>query len=187
MTRHLRLGLVALAVGALLAPSAAYADTMRHGDPQHDVAKRYLDHAVRAPDNANADILRTVATHGKKSVTVKVKLAAVGRYWDVRARIVTPKTYFVADLSWGDFMYVHVTRHYVHDVSCDAATYDVNGKQDVITLTVPRSCLGNPKWVKVGTDMTSGIHAANRYVYYDLGLATGYQNAFPVGRKLHAG
>jgi len=127
----------------------AHADVLRHRDHRHDLI--WFDgqqHSAR-PRATNPDITRVTIRHGAHQVSVRVAAREVTRRTDLAVvRIVTPEgRYWVSVFLDED--YVMVMQH-DQEVTCPRATASRFVRRDLVTITVPRRCLDNPRWVKVG-------------------------------------
>lgn len=163
-TPRLRSLLVAaVATSALVAGSAgaAGAGTWSHTDATGDVLAvdpvQNDATTTPAPDRATGDIRKVVIKHTARKVVVRVGMRAwlTGRGWAVVGHIVTPRTrYEVRGIRPSDkgrkfVVLVHKPGPREKSLRCRGLAATENAAGGVLTFTVPRSCLGAPKWVRV--------------------------------------
>ena len=130
-------------------------------DPTGDVwAIGDGEHAewVSAGDVPTADVVRAVVRHGRHKVKVKMTFTNLRR--------VEPQHYSAALFSRRQYGAVFVSagpgrwkgRHELVDgnfanVKCPRLSHSIDYANEQITMSVPRSCIGRPNWVRV--DMTN--------------------------------
>ncbi len=166
MTSRLALRLLALVPLALLTPAAAHAEKVVTTDPTADVV--YLgpteqgqgdtDNLVPAPDNTTADVTRTVVDHTESRVKVRIDLRELGRaevYFAV-LQVRTPAGTFEVetDQHLARRPKVEMTRR-SRAVECRRLRAVTDRTDARVTITVPTSCLGDPRWVQVGAGVAS--------------------------------
>jgi hypothetical protein len=109
-----------------------------------------------APSSANGDILRTRIVHNQHAVLVRVNFRALNRRGDFRSdqlRILTNdslrrEVHLVAGPGfWRGTAWM--ARPNGREVRCDI-THSIDYANNVVRIRIPRSCLGNPRWVRVG-------------------------------------
>ncbi len=156
--------LVAAAAGTALAvtPFAAHADTYSHADAAGDVQVKGFDDDPSAfvtdPSRVLGDVVGSRVSHFPRTVkaTVRVReLTRTGRGALTWYAVRTPDR-----LRW---VLVDTTRgRWAGRVAMNTADFrfvpcSIDHKVDYVNNTVqvviPRSCLGNPKWVRVGLGM----------------------------------
>lgn len=166
MTARLGIRLLALALPvALLAPASAHAEKVESTDPAADVVSLApteqgeddLANLVPAPDNLTADVLRTVVDHAESRLRVRIDLRELGRssIYFAALEVRTPAgTFEVETDRLGRRPKVAMTRR-SRAVECPRlrAVSDRDAARTVITI--PTSCLGAPRWVKVGVGVAS--------------------------------
>ncbi|MCY4727888.1 hypothetical protein NYO98_16500 [Nocardioides sp. STR2] len=156
-----RLGprLVALVVPlALLAPTGAHAEKVVTHDPAGDagvvgfVAEEDAE-LPPTPDPSPADIVRTVAAHGDRRLSITVhftELAGV-REHSIQVLIRTPSGAYRVEVEKdeGRRARTTITRRR-EPVGCPAlrARYDTGA--DTAAVSVPTACLSSPRWVRLG-------------------------------------
>lgn len=159
--------------------SPAYAETHRATDSQGDVvAVNELDYTPigPAPENADADITKSVVKHGRLRILVKVKLrdlTAVGgdgeRQISVQLRA-----------GWRQFSVVATKLPHGQTLlgtggngafaDCRGVRQKFSAAEDRITVSVPRICLKNPRWIKAQVEVSS---TNGSIIYRDEALRAG--------------
>ena len=166
---HVLRGTVAsLTAAALLLPATAHADKAVHRDAVGDVVSvDESEEITPAPDQKRGDVTRTVANHRAQRVTFKVKMRELPRrasMHGVSTRIVTKQRSYSLDIlrvpGLGKDPVLSTRRGKV--IECDGLTDTRNDKRRTVSFSVPRSCLGNPRWVRLGSrvfHMSNGTKA----------------------------
>ena len=105
-----------------------------------------------------ADVMRAVIKHGPDALRLRMRFAdldKVGRQ-AYRVDILTSKArydgYFAAVVAGPDS---RQGRHFLEldsSVRCPGFTHEIDYVTDVVTMRIPRRCLGRPRWVKVHLD-----------------------------------
>ncbi len=157
---HARSSLTLAAVSALCAafiavPAVpAQGETVKDSDSVGDMSDLTDEDAiVPVPDRTLSDVRATKLTYGAKRVAVRVSyvdLQKVGEalgifvdmYTDEKSRALD-LTAFPADWSGGTQLY----NFKLHKVSCDGIQHEIDYADDIMKVSVPRRCLGNPRWV----------------------------------------
>ncbi|MDP3891451.1 hypothetical protein [Nocardioides sp.] len=165
----LRGAAVSLALVALLAPTAAHAGKSVHRDAVGDVVAMTFDfesgseEVTPAPQQTRGDITRSVVQHRAKRVTFKVSMRALPRKFAMSGlftRVKTDKRSYSVDVvrmpGFGKDAILSTRRGKV--VECDGLTHERNDKKRFIAFSVPRECLGNPRWVRLGAGV---FHMSN--------------------------
>ncbi len=142
-------GLAAVLTSAAVAAPAS-AETFSKSDPAGDVES--FDGQEQA-GVTNGDIRRVRFEHARRNVTVRASfrdLARPGEAIQQYVRIDTPAASFqfvvFADQAnrGGELAVVN------GGPACPRADFRLDYGRDVFTLSVPRGCLDNPQWVRVG-------------------------------------
>jgi len=177
-----RSAIVATAAAAVvLMPTAAHADKYVHTDASGDVVSfdPESEATTVVPDRAEGDVVRSVVRHRAHKIVLTLayrELTAgpqVMHYYGIRTS--TMKRY-VALRTSASHPGGRVALFDSHDkkVRCK-----VGGKVDytanTATVSVPRSCLGNPRWVKVAMAQATFGTATSPF-YVDDSRATGNFN-----------
>ena len=189
---------VAVAAAVALVPAAAYADTKSHVDPAGDVRSVAYDPNTGADASTEAaepaarlgDITKVKVTHGAS--TIKFTL----RFRDL-SKAGFAALYEFAIVSPNGVRYANVVAAPGHWKGKAYLTKKPNGKKvrcsidhhidygdNVVVATVPRSCLGRPKVVKVGVEAFIGYGAK---IYYDQAYRTGggYHDLLTPSPRIH--
>lgn len=170
--RLVRPALAVLLGAALVAqPAAASAGVLVHRDPAGDVVRSPVGSNVGSPVPAQAhgDIVLIRVAHARRAIWIQVRFREL------------------TDTSNGNFHVIAIqTRWRTRTVALDAfpghwegstTTTDAHGRvvacavghridydRNRVMVRVPRSCLGKPKWVRVGVRSTV---AGSTYAYTD--------------------
>ena len=153
-----RSALVAAATVALVVPSgSALADTVVRKDQAGDVSKSVGDTTTPDPSRKNGDITRSVIKHQGSSVRVKIKHRDLVRSGNIITVVSVrsskgkkaQRTFSIVAVPGGYAGKVLVENAKEKTVSC-RTKHTISYRKNTTELVIPRSCLGNPKWVKVG-------------------------------------
>jgi hypothetical protein len=165
MTSNLRRSLLstaavlATAAGLTLGPTGtADAKTIYNTDARGDVAKFVGDSggSLAAPNQRNGDIVRTKLWHATK-VGITSHFADIRRTGDVRADILELATnegvvrevaLYAAPGHWAGE--TEITGPRGGKKRCAGITHEIDYAANTVTIRVPRSCLSNPRWVRIG-------------------------------------
>ena len=173
--RLMRFGVVALILGLLLASGApAYADRWSHADKRRDVAKLNFrgDFEVKpAPRDTTTDITRVTISHRPHRVVLRLRVRDLrpAESRSVVAYIKTPTDRHVVAVESLEVAFVARRAP-----RCAGLTKRFNYGTNLITIGVPRHCLGRPQWVRASVVMstTAGALFDNRGSYhFDDGLS----------------
>ena len=181
----LRSALVASTLAAVLLPAAAAdAATLKVVDARDDTWSMDMttDQPVKAGSQINVDLVRTTVKHSAGKVTVTsgyVDLKKTTNRFGLDVRFRTNKglkrEVVVETLSratWGGSH--HLSKPNGDPVPCKGLTHAIDYTANTVTVSVPRACLGTPRWVQasiyaLGFEDTT---AADGSVYYDNGHST---------------
>lgn len=183
------IALVTALLASTLTLAPAFAGKQVTRDTRGDVATLYFDPEAAGPlvptpvpDETSADITRTVVRHTARRVIVKVHFrdALAHRAPAIFLSLVTPDTNFDVTYDKTSIQALAIEKQ-GKLVLCKGATRSFPLTTDVATISLPRRCLGTPRWVRlqVGAlrvdsagDITldDGQHDGMRR---DLDLATG--------------
>lgn len=110
-----------------------------------------------APRNAITDIVRTTVDHGADEVTVTAEFRDLRprQYLDLTAYVTTNRTGSRLPAQATALAYRGETSVDVYDAGgsrCAGATVDVDFDTNMLTMTLPRSCLGEPQWIEAEVD-----------------------------------
>jgi len=143
---------------------------------------------VSTPDSSDptktsfpaADVTRAVARHARYAVRVRMRFVDLRRsgYQELAAHIETPR---LDHYGYGAYVYSQpgqrrgwaelYDENYSDDqpIRCDGLRHRFNYDKNLVTLRIPRRCLGRPQWVKVtiGSNMTVNSSLENERYYSD--------------------
>ncbi len=147
---------VAAALGVVGAPAGA--ETWTHRDSDHDVILSTPQHHAPptkepAPYNARADVVRVSVHHASPSVRVDVvtrSRRAVDTLVDLRTghgRYRVIWSMFLETPSLSDLLAEPGTDD---EVPCGGLSVRKQRARHTVVVTVPRACIGDPDWVRVG-------------------------------------
>jgi hypothetical protein len=150
------LGVPAVAAGQ------APANTVTLTDPTGDVWSISEGESAPSPasDEPSADVVRAVVTHRRHRVSVRMKFSDLRRADTAfyGATIVTPRQLRAAFVMTGPRRWggrpLLVNGNFAK-VRCPGFQHSVDYASEQVTMTLPRACLGNPRWVRV--EMNNGI------------------------------
>jgi hypothetical protein len=138
-------------VVALAVPGAAFAQTLRHHDPAHDVQQASGAKTTDAPDNTTTDIVRLTLAHTGTKVSAKMKLRDYrGGTWFYVENVKTATARYQVQGTHTAGKTTFTFTRGPKTLACDGLTHSVDKTLDTIAVTVPASCLEDPRWVKVG-------------------------------------
>ncbi len=138
-------------VVALAVPGAAFAQTLHHSDPAHDVQQASGANTTDAPDNATADIVRLTLAHTPTKVNAKMKLRDYrAGTWFYVENVKTATANFQVEGSHIAHKTTFTLTRGSKTLACDGLTHAIDKAHNTIAVTVPTSCLKDPNWVKVG-------------------------------------
>ena len=175
--------LVAVAVAAVvpLLPAAAYADRHTVTDAAGDVASTVgqSDTYTPAPDRVEGDIVSSTVKHGARKVVMTLRYRDLSTSTEVDEHVffvhtskMTRVVRLFANASNPGGKAV-LTKAHGKKVRCHVGRridYNLN----TATVMVPRSCLGQPRWVKVGMGSVLFSDAGpSGQVWIDDALSTG--------------
>jgi hypothetical protein len=172
------LSLLVAAVLVLLSPSTAMADETTVTDATDDVygsVPEGFEQVEPVGTQVNTDLRRTVVEHRARALVVTV------RYDDLVKRASASIRYEAyinmrgdgADMSLFVDIRPSLRRASVRlvdfccDVACSDTTATVKPAKDKLTVRVPRSCLGDPAWIRYRGQALSTDDADRLYLDYD--------------------
>jgi hypothetical protein len=167
--QSVRRGMITLAVAAGLtigAAGPASAETLTVRDARGDVMSFKMSdmgddpeaepQMTLRPNVANGDVLRTVFRHTSDRVAVRVTFAELKRAGEFRGdfvRVVTNEgvrrnvSIYAGRGMWkGE---AEMTRPNDTTVRC-AVRHKIDYDTNVVTVSFPRTCVSNPRWVRLG-------------------------------------
>ena len=159
-------------ITSLSAP--AYADTWSRPDQRGDVAKIIEGKGnvslKSAPRNRTTDITRLTVRHNADTVAFDVRVRDLTETItrSVVALIKTPeglRVVFVESMSFsGVFKQSALAGKRLG--TCPRLRKELDYAANVVRIVVPRRCLGNPDWVRVGLQMSTSSQSF-RHLAYD--------------------
>lgn len=199
--RHsLRLAVVALPLVALL-PSTAYAERVVSRDPAGDALVTSevdgVEQSTIAPDQRTLDIVRTIVVHRPEVVVVRVQFRRLATdpfiFVGTRLKLPRGKVDVVVEQLGGKPI-VSGTATGGREIDCPGLKADVHRSTRSMSVSVPTSCLSDPRWVRVGVaafgtdlDQVSGSEVGG--IYSDDAHRDGTFNAEKpaLGPRVHRG
>lgn len=157
-----RTSALALAAVLVLAPTAAEAKSYVRSDPSGDVveANTSSNATTKVPARTDGDIVRSAVVHGKGRVTMAVSfrdlvapttsddgVVHIFRVGTNKKRI---REFEVVTTGAHPGGVVEVTKGNGNRATCRGVAKSVDYTKNTVRLSVPRRCLGRPKWVHVG-------------------------------------
>lgn len=149
----------------LLASPSAFADKSSARDTSGDAlsfAEGDIDNAVMDPAHTDADITKSWVNHTDGRVNIKVKLRDLtsigsGEFRQLYADIKTNKNHQAAiTYKFGGEKTGFALVRGKKEIRCRGVRNTISPSLNIIKISVPRSCLGKPTWVKVGMAALSG-------------------------------
>lgn len=149
------LGLAILAPVALAVPASA--GTGKHADPSGDIVATTNESETKtAPGEKFGDWTSFRVEHAGATVQIVGAMRQLRKedYAYVEGRLYTPKRDYDYELylATGDIVISNPNSGTLED--CAGLSAKRNTRKDRISITVPRSCINNPKWVKVSSVFT---------------------------------
>ena len=190
--------LVRCAVGVLLGltlvglPATATAGVLVHRDPTGDVARSPVGSNLYAPDPAQAagDIVATRVVHARLAIWIQIRFRELADRGNGNFHLIGIRTPWRSRTIELDALPGHwegtssMTDAQGRVVAC-AVTHRISYDLNRVMLRVPRSCLGTPRWVRVGIRSTV---AGTTFAYADdarsAGIASGLQSTLVYGRRI---
>ena len=179
---------VVLGVALAAQPAVASAGVLVHRDPAGDVVRSPVGSNVSspAPTQAHGDIVATRVVHARLAIWIQIRFRVLTTHSNGNFHHVSIKTPWRTRTIQLNAFPGHwdgsttVTDGRGRPVAC-AVTHAINYDRHRVMLRVPRSCLGTPKWVRVGIRSTV---AGSAYAYTDDARSTGLGPALAYGRRI---
>lgn len=180
---------VLLTGAGVVTAAPAHADRWTYddaaGDMTHTVETPTSTSIEAAPEQANGDITQVVVDHRRTKVVVVVRTRSriTGMFFS-GVQIRTPGHRFV--LMWmrvpgmggADLIDFGSEK----DPRCNGLRQRLIEEKTAIRYSVPRSCLGNPRWLRVGVNLSTTSMLTDEG-YDDDGLQTGMTLTGPDGKS----
>ncbi len=178
---------VSLALAILLALGAApaHAERWSHQDAVGDV--RLSEYAgdeetfTAAPDQASADIVKVVGAHRRTDVRIRIRTRApFPSDWNALVELKTPRKHLMVVVyryagSGGGVDLLDLGSDSLGMVECRGVKRAISANRRVLTLTLPRRCLANPRSVRFGAGFVGLRDPESAYV--DDGLRKGLRRS----------
>ncbi|GEB17144.1 hypothetical protein GUY44_24550 [Pimelobacter simplex] len=180
----------ALVAGTAALAAPAHAERWTHDDAVGDVVRETMGEPgaelTPAPERTSIDITRVVANHKGRNLTIKVRTrSAMKGVLMSTSTIRTPSKRLMLMSSripmFGSSLdlYDINTKRRDPSVRCPGLKRTFDKSRTVMTTTIPRSCLGNPRWVRFSVDLaTADLLADDDYSYQEDGLRDGSGSGF---------
>lgn len=157
--------MAAAAVAAGVPPATAATDVAR--DPARDVVKVAIPSGDEsdAPANQTVDVTRFTTRHRGTRVRLVVEARELGDHIALQLRIRTPrKSYFGYVENEGGTVFKGLSTKNGSAVCAGRIGAGVSPSADTVSFTVPRGCIGKPRWVRTGALASTGT---SDNIWYD--------------------
>ncbi len=161
-----------LSTVAVAAPASA--ETYRHTDPARDVA---APDGPR-PDVKNGDIRDVRFEHARRNVTLRATfrdLAREGEGLEQFVQVETPTGSYQFLVAAGPENWSGEFFPFGDGTGCGGTDFRLDYGRNVFTLSLPRGCVGNPRWVKVGHATVTGLFRQTEQFLVDDALKRGFR------------
>lgn len=186
---------VAVLVG-LTVPAHAESETIR--DKRRDVQTVVLGEdpgaeptIEAAPGVADPDIVRTRISHTRNRLVVQMKLRKIKarpHFQAISVRTNQSRYEITSSIGAGLDKGVEITRARGREVECEGAEVTLDRRKGLITTAVPRSCLADPRWVRVGAAVMTMNWAFDVWLDEARGDSINInQEQLPLGPRLRRG
>lgn len=184
----------ALLPAAIMLPAAAHAERLVVRDPARDVVRLDLaaseaadeEVVAPAPGDTSTDIKRVVVDHRRDVLEVRVEVRALRSSYLAAAEVALrteARSWGVVVFRSGTETFTSLTRG-KRETSrrCGGLITTVDMRADEMVVSVPTSCLEDPRWVRVGVGLFSGTVAPGRgglrelVPYWDEAGVTGFED-----------
>lgn len=179
----------ALVAGTTALAAPAHAERWTHDDAVGDVVRDTSGELTTVPERTSPDITRVVANHKGRNLTIKVRTRSATRgAFMATAMFRTPNKRLMLMASripmFGTSLDLYDMNSKRDDprVRCPGMKHTFDKSRTVMTTTIPRSCLGNPRWVRFSIDLTTvDLFSDDDDSYSDDGLRDGKRRAYGFG------
>lgn len=187
MKHHVRLVLAVTAASLLgLVATPAHANKYVYNDATADVVSvtGASETMAPAPERTNGDIAYSKVNHRARKVVLTLRyrdLEGVGlqsHFFSIRTPTFTRDVYVVAASGfWGGKAFMQTPRG--KRVRCHLAK-KIDYTTNTVTVSVPRTCLDKPRWVKVAMAQVSFDSVESETIYADDARVSGRLLSRPV-------
>lgn len=160
-----------LSTVAVAAPASA--ETYRHTDPARDVTAQ----DGPRPDVKNGDIRDVRFEHARRNVTLRATfrdLAREGEGLQQFVQVETPTATYQFLVAAGPDNWSGEFYPFGDGTGCGGTDFRLDYGRNVFTLSLPRGCVGNPRWVKVGLGTVTGFFNETEEFRIDDALQRGF-------------
>lgn len=137
----------------------ATAETHTGSDPARDVVKVAIPSGEEsdAPANKTVDVTRFATRHRGDRVRLVVEVRELGDHIALQLRIRTPrKSYFGYVENEGGTLFKGLSTKNGSAVCPGRIGAGISPSADTVSFTVPRGCIGKPRWVRTGALASTG-------------------------------
>jgi hypothetical protein len=109
---------------------------------------------------ASADVTRAVVRHGHSAVRIRMRFADLRRvgYQAYDATVFTPRRGdYLVTVGSGPGARRGTHQWKAGESRCRGLTHTIDYDSNLVTMRIPRSCLGRPRWVKVRLENFTSI------------------------------
>ncbi len=181
-------GLVAALALVAATPALASAGELVHVDPARDTRRALLDDErfTPAPNRDRLDVRRVRVTHDADHLDIRFRTRGPlpPHHFAVVGTIRTPQS--TSDLDRSElFGEPHLSIGRAHrDIDCPRLRADRDRVRAVTRIVVPTSCIGNPRWVRVGLGV---IGLRGTYFFVDDAFSRRVGDDPVLTRRIHRG
>jgi len=165
----------------------ASADRVIHRDARHDVMKATFASAelTPAPRRREGDVTRAMIDHRFRRVVLKLRYAELTRsstHIEIAQLRTSERRTFGLVLFGVEGEGDQVQLFGPDGPGCKGLWSEVDYRENTIKLSVPRRCLDNPEWVRVGVGF---ITSTPKTVFLDDALSSRVRNELTMTRRLY--
>jgi hypothetical protein len=154
-----------------LPAAAAYGQTAVRHDPAHDVVRERFStdgSEVAAAHNKTADVVLVRYTHTNRQVETTMRIRDYGGHWEYWEDIKTPtRKYLVVGGGRGGHQRFDLYTGSGYVLTCDGLSATVDRIRNTFRVSVPRSCLGQPRWVRAHVQYDVLTHNGDELVDFN--------------------
>lgn len=171
-SRSLRRAVAVLATAGTLTLSGtatAHAERWSHTDPAGDVVHFYFEseEGVPAPAHERGDVRRVRLAHKDSRLVARFSMrkAMAGDHYFAYA-IRTPKGEFELSRfrqAGAKSVVVLTEEGRETPIRCSGMEWAIDRERATVAVSIPRSCIGRPRWVRVGIGVVSTVEPGAGY------------------------